>query len=508
MRPGREHETGCCRGSILFLLLILPGLSTAATIRVPNDYSLIQQAIDAASEHDSVLVAPGVYSGSGNKNLTFGGKDLVICSEGGAKDTVIDCEGEGRAFYLQELLTPAAVIKGFTITNGNGNTKPIGGGAIFIAGGSPTVVDCHFVGNSALGAIQAGGGGAICLYNSESTISGCTFIDNESRISSNDPIGRVPNGGGIALNASHIRVRDCLFQGNQAAGQGGGGGIAVTLVVTGKAAAVIEDCEFHGNQARIGGGAYLSSSEVSRCSFTNNEALSGGGLFGVGVTLEDCAIIGNMASDSAGGASLASQASVSRVLFAENSAPRGGGIISNGPQATLTDCVIVRNRASFGGGFYGYTQVTVFVNCTIVGNEAQVGSGLLLYAIEPATWRLEKCIIADNGPGAAVVCEGQASAVFSCSNIHGNAGGDWVDCVAGQDGAEGNFSADPLFCQGGTDWHLCGDSPCAPKYSGGCGLIGALPVGCSACGVAITPSTWGQIKHHLARQVKRTGSSK
>ena len=35
-------------------------------------------------------------------------------------------------------------------------------------------------------------------------------------------------------------------------------------------------------------------------------------------------------------------------------------------------------------------------------------------------------------------------------------------------------------------------SPCAPANSGGCGLIGALPVGCGA--TAVEPATWGGIK--------------
>ena len=491
--------SGRACGNIL-LLLLLPCLTGAGTIRVPSDYPVIQAAIDAASEHDSVLVAPGVYSGSGNKNLTLGNKNLVISSENGAQATVIDCEGEGRGFYLQGLLTPATVIQGFTITNGNGNAKPYGGGAIFVAGGSPTVVDCHFVSNSAPGAIQNGGGGAICLYNSESTISNCEFVDNEARIHSNDPLGRAPNGGGIATYNSHIRLRDCRFEGNHAADRGGGGGITVSIALPGKPAAVIDDCEFRGNRASVGGGAFLVTSEVSRCAFTKNEAVAGGGLIGIGVRLDDCSFIGNMASEAAGGSQLTNDTVVSRTFFAENSAPHGGGIECYGG-VTITDCVIAGNQASMGGGVYGVTQGSVLVNCTIVGNEAQSGSGLFFTSVEPATWRVENCIIAGNGPGAGLVCVGQASAILSCTDVHANAGGDWRGCIMGQDGTNGNFSADPLFCQAGTDWHLCSDSPCAPEHSGACGLVGALPVGCSTCGAAIEPSTWGQVKHQWARRL-------
>jgi hypothetical protein len=64
--------------------------------------------------------------------------------------------------------------------------------------------------------------------------------------------------------------------------------------------------------------------------------------------------------------------------------------------------------------------------------------------------------------------------------VYGNAGGDWVGCIADQYGVNGNFSADPLFCDPThDDFTLAATSPCAPENSPGeCGLIGAWPVGC------------------------------
>jgi hypothetical protein len=460
---------------------------------VPSDYSFIQDGIDAASENDSILVAPGVYRGPGNKNLTLGSKNLVIHSENGATATLIDCEGKGRGFFLSGVLTPATVINGFTFINGHSGDQPLGGGGMFIAGGSPTIMNCHFERNVAAGALQIGGGGGLCIYNSASLIDNCEFVDNEA-------IGSKTLGGGIAIHSSHVRILNCRFEGNGVSDQGGGGGIGVGAIVADTTrAAVIENCEFDANRAWLGGGAFLLRSQLLSCAFTNNEAFSSGGLSGISVTLDDCAFIGNIASEAAGGATLTGQTAVSRSLFAENSAPTGGGIICSGLRVTLSDCIISGNNASFGGGVYGVTQGSMLVRCTIVGNQAQIGGGLLFSAGEQATWRLENCIIAANGPGAAVVCEGGANAALSCCDVHGNMGGDWVGCIMDQDGTNGNFSADPLFCQGGNDWHLCSDSPCAPNYSGACGLIGALPVGCSNCGAALAPSTWGQIKYQARR---------
>ncbi len=77
--------------------------------------------------------------------------------------------------------------------------------------------------------------------------------------------------------------------------------------------------------------------------------------------------------------------------------------------------------------------------------------------------------------------------------MHGNAGGDWVGCLAGQLGQDGNIDADPLFCdRGSRDFTLDGASPCAPGNAGACLQIGAWPVGCGT--TAAAPATWGEIK--------------
>ena len=74
--------------SLVLLALAQPLL--AATIRVPSDQPTIQEGLDAAAVGDTVLVAPGVYAGAGNRAITFGGKDLVLASESGAAVTTID----------------------------------------------------------------------------------------------------------------------------------------------------------------------------------------------------------------------------------------------------------------------------------------------------------------------------------------------------------------------------------------------------------------------------------
>ncbi len=94
-------------------------------------------------------------------------------------------------------------------------------------------------------------------------------------------------------------------------------------------------------------------------------------------------------------------------------------------------------------------------------------------------------ILAFNNGGSAFY--GGDAASFSCSDLFGNQGGDWVGTIAGQYGTNGNISLDPLFCNpAGGDFHLQENSPCrghSPEDPD-CDRQGAWPVGCGASEVA------------------------
>src|SRR5262245_21244695 len=90
------------RGTAYLLLLVGWSPAMAATWYVAtggNDnnpgtqgqpFRTIQRGIDASSHGDTVLVGNGKYSGVGNRNLNFGGRNITLRSQGGQALCVID----------------------------------------------------------------------------------------------------------------------------------------------------------------------------------------------------------------------------------------------------------------------------------------------------------------------------------------------------------------------------------------------------------------------------------
>jgi hypothetical protein len=155
----------------------------------------------------------------------------------------------------------------------------------------------------------------------------------------------------------------------------------------------------------------------------------------------------------------------------------GGAISCVNSSPTFDHVAILGGVAQQGGGaIHGSNAHPTIQNCTLAGCSAPLGGGIYLENGSTAT--IDKTIIASSVQGDAVHCLDTSTAALTCSDVYGNAGGDWIGCIAGQDANGGNVSADPLFCDpDGWVYTLRSDSPCAALP--GCGLIGSLPVGCA-----------------------------
>ena len=108
------------------------------TIHVPTDQPTVQGAIDAASNGDTVLVAPGTY----NENINFKGKAITVTNSSGAvSQTIIDGGRKAPVVTFNSSEGPNSVIGGLTIQKGSdvSSSSSLGGG-IFVGGASPS--DC------------------------------------------------------------------------------------------------------------------------------------------------------------------------------------------------------------------------------------------------------------------------------------------------------------------------------------------------------------------------------
>ena len=208
-------------------------LHVAANIRVPENHPTIQEAIDASADRSTIIVADGIYTGKGNKNISFRGKAITVRSENGPENCIIDCEDNGRGFIFTEHEENDSVLDGFTLINGNSTGY---GGGIYVDSSSPTIINCDVI-NCSTTSIYGGGiycrnsnakivrcfisenfserdgGGISCSHGRSVTIDGCTVINNTA----------IEEGGGINIrNGTHATVSNCLITGNTAGTLGGG----------------------------------------------------------------------------------------------------------------------------------------------------------------------------------------------------------------------------------------------------------------------------------------------
>ncbi|NVM56921.1 MAG: hypothetical protein HWN51_02210, partial [Desulfobacterales bacterium] len=168
-------------------------------LRVPADYQTIQAAIDVAVDGDTVLVADGTYTDEGNRDIDFRGKAIIVCSENGPENCIIDCQGLGRGFYFQTNEDRDLVIDGFTIINGRTDKMRYGAGIGSKGMTAPTIRNCVITGCVA----QNGGGG---IASSGAQVVNCVIFGNYAGWA----------GGGVWTDHSSMEIINCTIVDNSA----------------------------------------------------------------------------------------------------------------------------------------------------------------------------------------------------------------------------------------------------------------------------------------------------
>ena len=324
--------------SLFFCVSGLIGFTITVDCTGGGDYLTIQNGIDAAVDGDTVMVAPCTYSGIGNHDVDFGGKEIVVMSSDGPEVTIVDAGNAGRGFLFQNGESELSVLDGLTVRNG-ATTGYDGGGGIYIYLARPTITNCIISGN------YGNYGGGIWADYSSPQIINCTIRDNVAEYygggiyttngsanidhcliegNSVETLFGLVHGGGVYVGYyggfTGPRVSNCTFKDNSADGYGGG--LYYKNIAPAYQYAYVWGNTFTGNKAEAGFGAYFDDSKVSiyNCLFENNEPVWSGG--------------------------------------------RGGGFyLYECDDVLVHNCTLVNNGGNQGGGIYGYSSYATIYNC-------------------------------------------------------------------------------------------------------------------------------------------------
>lgn len=339
---------------LVSLCLVCTNIFTyAAVVEVPADQPTIQAGIDAAEDGDTVLVADGTYTGIGNVNIDFLGKQIIVKSESGPDQTIIDCQliPNTRGFIFQNEETNDVVLEGFTITNANHEER----GGIHCTNSAPTIKNCHILSNN----------GGICCVESNPKI-----ID--SKISDNSGYGvaftRHPESDFEDGQFNRPSLTNCIISENDGVGISSFDGASVEIigciVSKNKKSGIVCD--------------YFAGVHIRYCEILQN---TGGGVKGTeyaGLNITDSIIKQNTAQNGGGiSCSPTSRLKVIGCVIAENIATESGGgidIYSSFGSGFINYCTITRNRANFRGGGLNVELRGSPFNCSnsiIWGNESK-----------------------------------------------------------------------------------------------------------------------------------------
>jgi hypothetical protein len=334
-------------------LFVTPGGGGDCSQANPCD---LQTALDNAFDYDTLYVAQGSYTGSGDVVISLTKSIKLVGGWDGSPEgmpirdpvtytSTLDGEGFRRVIYVGESTTPT--IDGFTITRGNatglgGGTFDDGdaGGGIYSLNAAPVLQNNTISNNiaSSVSVTRSFGGGIYIKSDSfKAVVSNNDVISNSAGIDT-----KQGDGGGLYLYSRAI-VKDNNFQDNKACSQcphSYGGGLYIAFTTSG--------CDIINN------------------TFENNQAFRGGGLlfFWSAIHLTGNTIIKNTATDYGGGVLSwydgGSEIDANTIL-SNTAVSDGGGVlfrVKTGSELTLlSNNIIASNKADrYGGGVYAYSD--------------------------------------------------------------------------------------------------------------------------------------------------------
>ncbi len=345
-----------------------------------HPFGHIQDALNAATNLDNVLVLNGVYAGTGNTNLDLNGKALSLQSLNGPSNVVIDCQLTGGAFWLHQGEGNSTVIDGFTIKRTGSNAA-----AIYLQSGSPTIDNCIFQGN--VGEVLKGNPSTFSV--TPTLVNSCVFSQN---------VGVV-----VDVGSGEIDLQDSLFASNQN---------TCVRAINSSSSATINNCVFQFNQGTV---------------ITNGESSSSTWI----------SIVDSLIQSNAGTACSLQNGSVSGSIIQYNQGDgydEVSGGFDNSGSVSMSSVMIQNNSgAGLNAGGDAYVIDSTFSANGGIGLQATPRIGLGPHGEPPQSSTVSHCLFTDNGGGGASG-NGQCtfdSCVSSFNSVGGivGCGGYYVNCL-------------------------------------------------------------------------------
>lgn len=252
------------RPNVIAISMLLLGMdstllapSRADTLTVcpdgTGDYTLIQDAIDAAVDGDVVQLCDGEFATPHGELVDLRGKAITLRSASGdptacrVLDALLCATGEGST----------TVVRGITVSRPPTDAP----GALWCEHASPTFEDVRVEGS------VTGAFGGVYLYRSDAVFRRCAIVGNAAWRQD------VGDGGGVVVGSGSPAFEECVIAGNRAMLNWGG------VLCSGVGAPTFVRCSIVGNSAGGEGGGLVVTA-------------------GTHVTLDHCVLWGNCAGAS------------------------------------------------------------------------------------------------------------------------------------------------------------------------------------------------------------------
>lgn len=371
------------------------GLKNAMGVAVAGDRIFVTQGTYlpslTATRNDSFTLIDGVelYGGfvggesSPAERPPFGDAPTIMSADLAGNDGAGTISDNSYHLIRGGGVSASAVVDGFTMTGGNANgsgNNNKGGGLLTVGGASPTIRNCHIIGNRC----TFGGGAGYISGNAAPSYTDVVFENN---------IGGAFGGAFDMANAGSVRFDRCTFIGNTASRAG-----AIEIFST--TGVVITNCLIIDNIA------------------TGNDG--GGGLWigsGGNTQLRNLTVVGNSSTNQAQGGLRVQGASptVANCIFWDNSGPGGAQNANNqiGGTASVTYTIVEGGFAGTGnlgtapsflnaaGGDYrldvGSAGIDAGNNASLPGTVTLDHSSAPRYVDDPS--------VVDSGSGSAPIVD-------------------------------------------------------------------------------------------------------